>query len=98
MNRTTYSLMTVFLLAGALSAADEQNRFWEELKPDVHGFYEVRSGYRLQNDPQQKDMSLMEARTQIDLQSLPEWGTITVKGDAYGDVVTERGEFDRWNH
>jgi hypothetical protein len=64
------------------------------MTPDVHGYYEARAGYRLQNDPYEKDMSLMEARTQLDLQSLPQWGTITVKGDAYVDGVTERGEFD----
>lgn len=81
-------------MAQTASGSEAWDQFWEELTPEVHGFYEVRSGYRLQNDPYEKDVSIMEARTQIDLESLPEWGTITVKGDAYADGVTERGEFD----
>ena len=75
-------------------ASEAWDQFWEEMTPEVYGFHEARGGYRLQNDLYEKDMSIMETRTQIDLQSLPEWGTVSVKGDAYADGVTERGEFD----
>lgn len=95
MTRTAFKVAAVCLLMiQPLYAGEAWDQFWEGMTPEVYGFTEVRSGYRLQNDPQQKDMSLMEARTQIDLQSLPEWGTISVKGDGYVDGVTERGEFD----
>jgi len=29
---------------------------------EMHGFYEMRAGYRLQNDKYEKDMSIMEGR------------------------------------
>ncbi len=82
------------VMTQALHASETWDQFWEDMRPDVYGFHEARAGYRLQNDPYEKDISIMEARTQISLESLPPWGTISVKGDAYVDGVTERGEFD----
>jgi hypothetical protein len=94
MIRSLSFVVLSLVLCGTVIGGEAWGQFWEEMTPEVHGFYEARGGYRLQNDPYQKDMSIMEARTQIELQSMPEWGMITVKGDAYGDGVTERGEFD----
>jgi hypothetical protein len=73
---------------------DPVKAFFEKLDTEYHGFYEVRGGYRLQNDPYQKDMSIMEARYQFDLFSMRDWGDIQLKGDVYGDLVTEEGVFD----
>ncbi len=94
----------VVLFAAAFSpivvAQDEEPKpnpvkeFFDKLDTEYHGFYEVRSGYRLQNDPYEKDMSIMEARYQFDLFSMREWGDIKVKGDVYGDGVEEKGVFD----
>jgi hypothetical protein len=61
---------------------------------EMHGFWEARAGYRLQNDKYEKDMSIMESRLQLDLASYPEWGDIRVKGDFIGDRVEEQGDFD----
>ena len=61
---------------------------------ETHGFYEVRSGYRVRKDKYQKDMSVMETRLQVDFSSYPEWGDLKVKGDVYGDLVEEQGDFD----
>ena len=61
---------------------------------EIHGFYEMRGGYRLQEDKYQKDMSIMEGRLQLDLFSYLDWGDIKFKGDVYGDLVTEKGYFD----
>jgi len=61
---------------------------------DVHGFYEMRSGYRLRKDKYEKDMSIMEARLQLDLASYPEWADLKVKADIFGDRVTEQADFD----
>jgi hypothetical protein len=61
---------------------------------EIHGFYEMRGGYRLQNDKYEKDMSIMEGRFQFDLFSYLDWGDIKVKGDVIGDMVTEEGDFD----
>ncbi|MBN1437525.1 MAG: hypothetical protein JW936_10670 [Sedimentisphaerales bacterium] len=61
---------------------------------EYHGFAEARSGFRLLNDPFERDMSIMESRLQTDLSTLPEWGEIRVRGDVIGDFVTERCDFD----
>ncbi|MHC4693377.1 MAG: hypothetical protein ACYS67_11610, partial [Planctomycetota bacterium] len=80
---------------GAEEEGEEENGSFFGIFPiEMHGFYEIRSGYRLRNDPYQKDMSVMETRLQLDLDSYPEWGDLKVKGDVYGDLVEERGEFD----
>ncbi len=68
--------------------------FFGKLDTEYHGFYEVRSGYRLQNDRNEKDMSIMEARYQFDLFSMRDWGDIKIKGDVYGDAVMEETVFD----
>ncbi|MHC4544612.1 MAG: hypothetical protein ACYSYL_08810, partial [Planctomycetota bacterium] len=36
----------------------------------------------------------METRLQVDLSSYPEWGDLKVKGDVFGDLVEEQGDFD----
>lgn len=86
--------LAVLALVSLSSANEKLEEIWSEYEPEVHGFVEGRAGYRLQNDAYQKDMSIMETRTQLDLTSLPDWGEIVVKGDAYLDGVTERAEFD----
>ena len=71
------------------------NSFLSELSQiEIHGFYEMRSGYRLRKDRYEKDMSIMENRFQFDLSSYPEWGDLKVKGDVFGDLVTEQADFD----
>ncbi len=61
---------------------------------DVHGFYEMRAGYRTRKDPYEKDMSIMEARLQLDLSTYNDWADFKLTGDFYGDRVTEQGDFD----
>lgn len=61
---------------------------------EIHGFYEMRAGYRLRKDKYEKDMSIMENRLQLELFSYPEWGDIKFKGDVYGDLVEEQAKFD----
>lgn len=91
--KTGWMIVSV-LMASVSLGSEAWDQLWEDMTPEVHGFYEARAGYRLQNDSHEKDLSIMEARTQLDFLSLPQWGTIAVKGDVYGDGVTERGEFD----
>jgi hypothetical protein len=54
----------------------------------------MRGGFRTQNDPYEKDMSIMENRFQLGIFSYPEWGDITVRGDVIGDFVEEEADFD----
>ena len=61
---------------------------------EVHGFYEMRSGYRTRKDKYQKDMSIMENRLQLDLSSYTDWADFKFRGDLFGDMVTEQADFD----
>jgi len=61
---------------------------------DVHGFYEIRSGYRTRKDKYEKDMSIMEQRLQLDLSSYLDWADFKIKGDVFGDLVEEQADFD----
>ncbi len=90
------SLLRTVLLAGVvlvLGPGTAGAEDWKELV-EVHGFTEFRGGCRLQDDPYEKDMSIMEARAQLEVSADPEWGRIVVRGDGYGDGVLEQGEFD----
>jgi hypothetical protein len=86
----------VFFSETSFSSEDNtKNSIFSKLPPiEMHGFYEMRSGYRLQNDKYEKDMSIMENRLQLDFSSYPEWGDLKVKGDVFGDLVTEEADFD----
>lgn len=61
---------------------------------DVHGFYEMRSGWRSRKDEYEKDMSIMEQRLQIDVSSYLDWADFKVKGDIIGDMIDEQADFD----
>lgn len=65
-----------------------------DLPIEIHGFYEIRTGYRIRKDEYQKDMSVMETRLQVDLASYPDWGDLKVKGDVFGGMVEEQADFD----
>jgi len=72
--------------------ASDLNSLFSNL--DVHGFYEIRSGYRTRKDKYEKDISIMETRLQIDLSSYLDWADFKVKGDIIGDLVEEQVDFD----
>ncbi|MHC4327407.1 MAG: hypothetical protein ACYSWW_04710 [Planctomycetota bacterium] len=84
------------VLPVAVTASEEnaEDSFFSELPVEMHGFYEMRGGYRLRKDKYEKDMSIMENRLQLDLDSYFDWGDLKFKGDVYGDLVTEKGYFD----
>jgi len=90
--------LTIFYFpAEAVTDSNEpESSFFAELSEmvEIHGFYEMRGGYRLQNDRYEKDMSIMEGRLQLDLFSNLDWADVKVKGDVIGDLVTEEGDFD----
>lgn len=88
-------VMAVSLPAVALDTDENtDDSFFSELPIEVHGFYEMRSGWRLRKDKYEKDMSIMENRLQLDLSSYPNWGDMKVKADVFGDLVTEQVDFD----
>lgn len=67
---------------------------FEDLLPPVHGFWEIRAGYRVTEDENEKDMSLMETRLQLDLLKYLEGADLKFKADFYGDLVTEEAQID----
>ena len=88
-------VMGVSLPAVALDTDENtDDSFFSDMPIEMHGFYEIRSGYRLRKDKYEKDMSIMENRLQLDLSSYPDWGDLKVKGDVFGDFVTEEVDFD----
>jgi len=92
--------VVVFAAAFSLPVAaqdDSQQKdgsFLDEFPIELHGFYEIRSGYRLRKDKYEKDMSVMENRLQVDLSSFLDWGDLKVKGDVIGDMIEEQADFD----
>ncbi len=61
---------------------------------ETHGFFEVRGGMRTQDDPHEKDFSILEARLQWELFTYTDWAEFKFKGDVWGDGITEQGEYD----
>ena len=102
MNRTRCVVVGVIALAVTFSLpalAEEESEegddsFFGIFPIEIHGFYEIRTGYRVRKDKYEKDMSVMETRLQVDFSSYPDWGDLKVKGDVFGDLVEEKGDFD----
>jgi len=100
-SKTITILVTIGLAAAfsfsPLAKANDQNdtdQFFKLPPIEVHGFYEIRAGYRTRKDKYQKDMSLMESRLQLDLASYLDWADLKCKADIIGDLVTEQADFD----
>lgn len=92
------STLTLLCSASPKAQAEQDANalsFLTDLPPiNVHGFYEIRAGYRTRKNKYEKDMSIMEQRLQLDISTFPQWGEIRVKGDTFGDLVTEQADFD----
>ncbi|CAN2046764.1 Alginate export domain-containing protein [Candidatus Magnetomoraceae bacterium gMMP-13] len=88
-------LIFVFLKAHIQAAENNESFFWDQFDElEFHGFYEVRAGSRTQNDPHEKDISVMETRLQAELFTYNNWIDFKYKGDIWADGVTEQGEYD----
>ncbi|UCF00143.1 MAG: hypothetical protein JSV82_03490 [Planctomycetota bacterium] len=86
-----------FFIFSPFAKADDQNetdRLFTLPQVEVHGFYELRAGYRTRKDKYQKDISIMENRLQLDLASYLDWADLKCKADIIGDLVTEQADFD----
>ena len=87
-------------LAASLPALAQENEedsgesLFADLPIEIHGFYEMRAGYRLRKDEYEKDMSIMENRLQLDLFSYLGSVDFKFKGDVYGDMVEENADVD----
>lgn len=61
---------------------------------EMHGYAELRGGARLQDDPEESDLSVMETRMQLEVQKSTDWLDLKYKGDVWADGVSEQGEYD----
>ena len=93
----TLIVFAVYLPFSTEAKADsnkDSSPFLAELPIELHGFYELRAGYRTRKDKFQKDMSVMETRLQLDISSYLQQADLKFKGDLLGDMVTEQADFD----
>ena len=74
----------------AVNASPLQDRLYDKYGVNLNGFIEGRQGWRLQDDPYEKDSSVSEMRMQLDLSKDADWGIIKLKGDLVGDQVEEK--------
>ncbi len=89
------SIFLVVISSPVIAQEDSGSSFTSLLSNlDVHGFYEVRSGYRIRKDKHEKDMSIMEQRLQLEMSSYLDWVDFKVRGDIIGDLVEEQADFD----
>jgi hypothetical protein len=78
--------------AGEQKSSNDVNELFSNMT--LHGFYEIRAGYRTRNDRYEKDMSVMEQRFQTEVSSYLDWADFKYKGDIVGDLVEEKAWFD----
>lgn len=55
---------------------------------DLHGFFDLRAGSRLQSDRTQRDTSLLEGRLQLDYNHQFDSSTLQLRGDLVADEIT----------
>jgi len=79
------------LFAGGAWAGDDFKTF---SPVEVNGFMELRAGCRVQDDPRQKQASVLESRLQAELFTYAPWAEFKYKGDVWADGITETGEYD----
>jgi hypothetical protein len=88
-------LAMMLTIVPVCAAGQKMNAFLDSFAPlEVHGFLELRGGMRTRNDPQAKDISVMDVRFQADLYKYTDWAEFKFKGDVWADGVTEKGEGD----
>lgn len=78
-----------FSLADTGDKFSIRDQLYKKYEIELYGFIEGRQGWRLQNDPHEKDASISEMRLQLDLTRDADWGTVKLKGDIIGDQVEE---------
>jgi hypothetical protein len=74
---------------GNASASEAGDWLYDRYETEMYGFIDARQGWRLQEDPFEKDESISEARFQLNLSKDFSWGTGKFKGDLVGDRVSE---------
>ncbi|MDH3359460.1 MAG: hypothetical protein OEL55_01190 [Desulfobulbaceae bacterium] len=66
-----------------------QDWLYDNHQTELNGFVEMRAGVRTNRELDEKDLSIGEARLQLDLSKVMDWGTLKLKTDLVGDTVDE---------
>ena len=85
---TLFLVFFVLFLPG-LASADLRDTLYDQYQTDLASFFEVRNGYRVDRDQDEKDASIAEARWQVDLSRDFSGATLKLKTDFVGDLVEE---------
>lgn len=81
------------LILGGVGVAEAstvwQDKLYDDYNLEVNGFVEGRLGTRIRQDHNEKDLSISEARLQLDINKMFNIGVLKVKGDLVADQVME---------
>ena len=61
---------------------------------EINGFTELRAGYRTGSDDAEEDLSVMDARLQVEAFTFTDEVDFKYKADVWGDGITDQGEYD----
>ncbi|PHR26014.1 MAG: hypothetical protein COA36_13265 [Desulfotalea sp.] len=88
-------LMVIFFESPALAVGAEKASYFDNFHPiEITGFLEERAGVRTTNDPEQKNISVLDSRLQLEIYTYTDWVELKYKGAVWGDGVTEKGEYE----
>lgn len=93
MKKTALLIVSLILLATAPAHGKMQavkDGLYDTAGIDLYGFVETRAGLRSQDDGYADDVSLAEARLQLDLSRDFGWGIFRAKGDLLADAVVDQ--------
>jgi len=87
-------ILSVFTLVFPTKTKGQDESFLDRFGIDLHGYVDVRGGTRTQDDPNQRNTSLAEARLQTDITMTGDEATLQVRADFFYDYVPEDTDLD----
>ena len=87
-------ILSVFTLVFPTKTKGQDESFLDRFGIDLHGYVDVRGGTRTQDDPNQRNTSLAEARLQTDIKRTGDKATLQVRADFFYDYVSEDTDLD----
>jgi len=77
------------MLAMQAAGSPLADRLYDATGIELAGFYDLRAGTRLQNDPTEKQLSLAEGRMRLELDREWDAAILAFKGDLLADAITD---------
>lgn len=89
---SAFIFLSQFCLAGDSNGS---SAVFDQFAPlEINGFVDARAGLRTGNDPDEKDMSIMETRLQVDVFTYNDWADFKYKGDIWYDGILGEARYD----